>query len=224
MRLKPMGARERIREDERREKLSQERARHECDDKQEPEQPMETLNGSTNGLHNRLNGTLAPATTSEPSEPLGDGNGERDAGGRFKAGNKCGRGNPHARKVAALRSAVLDVITPEKLSKMVTRVLEMATAGNIAAAKLIFRYAVGDPLPAADPDRLDLDEFKLIDENPTRIETARALDGLSAAAAIRLVQAALANDTPKNLYDLMATTGRFFDLLDEARRRRVEKK
>lgn len=150
---------------------------------------MKTMMNGTNGIHNRMNGTLKAPLSSEPSKPLGDGGGGRDSGGKFTAGNRLGRGNPHARKVAALRTALLNGVTEEKLTKMVARLLEMATAGNIAAAKLILSYTIGLPTPTVDPDRLDIDEFHLLDESPTKTEILRAsLDGVSPAAAVRIAQ------------------------------------
>ena len=40
-----------------------------------------------------------------------------------------------------------------------------AEAGDIAAAKLLFQYALGKPGPTVEPDRLDLEEFKLKQES-----------------------------------------------------------
>ena len=116
-----------------------------------------------------------------------------------------------------------------------------ATAGNIAAAKLILRYAVGEPLPPADPDRLDLDEWKLLDQSPTRTEAVRAMiDGVPVASAIRFVQDAIqtlaAATSAGELIPTSTSEGDEDDdesgpvLLDTARRldkerhRRIEKK
>jgi len=91
--------------------------------------------------------------------------------------------------VAALRTAFLNGITEDRMTKMVSRLLEMATAGNIAAARLILSYTVGQPAPAVDPDRLDIGEFQLLDESPTKTEILRAsLDGVSPIAAVRILQ------------------------------------
>src|SRR5258708_2822640 len=56
---------------------------------------------------NGSNGTAKAAAV-----PAGDG---RDGSGRFAKGNKGGPGNPFARRVGRLRSALLEVVTEEKL-------------------------------------------------------------------------------------------------------------
>ncbi len=168
---------------------------------------MNTLHESANGTHNRLNGTAKPVAEPEPSKPLVDGSTGRDAGGKFTAGNRLGRGNPHARKVAVLRTAFLNALTEEKLTKMVARLIEMASHGNINAAKLVLAYTIGQPAPAVDPDRLDLEEWKLIDQSPTRTEAIRAaLDGMSPAIAVQIVRVALEAFAPKDELDLVKPT------------------
>ena len=48
--------------------------------------------------------------------------------GRFTMGNKGGPGNPFARKVAALRQALLDSITPEDIQGVAARLLALHKA------------------------------------------------------------------------------------------------
>lgn len=88
-------------------------------------------------------------------------NGGRDSRGRFGKGNPGGPGNPYARRVAALRSALLEEVTPERLRKIARKLADEAERGDFAAAKLLFSYTVGKPPEAPDPDRLDLDEKEL---------------------------------------------------------------
>jgi hypothetical protein len=96
-----------------------------------------------------------PAPASPP--PAGDGNG-RDANGRFARSNPGGPGNPFARRVAEFRKAIVEAATPEKIAAVVAKLEEKALEGDVAAAKLYLAYTVGKPGPAADPDRLDVDE------------------------------------------------------------------
>src|SRR5437588_12016801 len=58
--------------------------------------------------------------TSPPAAPADD----RDATGRFAPGNPGGPGNPYARQVARLRSAMLAAITEDDIQEIV-RVLLM---------------------------------------------------------------------------------------------------
>ena len=62
------------------------------------------------------NVTLSHEATHTPDQPnqpgaAPDANPDRDEQGRFKAGNRAGRGNPFARKTAALRSALINAVT-----------------------------------------------------------------------------------------------------------------
>ena len=40
---------------------------------------------------------------------------DRDASGKFAQGNPGGPGNPHAKRVGELRTALLDAVTPEDM-------------------------------------------------------------------------------------------------------------
>jgi hypothetical protein len=84
----------------------------------------------------------------------------REPGGQFAKGNKGGPGNPFARQVAALRKAILDSITLEDIGAIVNKLKEMAIAGDLGAAKLLFAYAIGKPQPAVQPDHLDVEEWE----------------------------------------------------------------
>jgi len=79
----------------------------------------------------------------------------RDAGGRFAAGNAGGPGNPHARKVAKLRAALLQAVKPADLRGVVEKLLGSAKAGDVQAAKLIIDRVLGPPLPSDIIDRLE---------------------------------------------------------------------
>src|SRR5262245_43080787 len=109
-----------------------------------------------------LNGHHEPAA---PLQPFVNGqaaaNG-RETNGRFARGNGGGPGNPFARKVAALRSALFDAVTADDVRRIARRLVRRARAGELAAIKLLFTYILGKPTEAADPDRLDLNELDLV--------------------------------------------------------------
>jgi hypothetical protein len=86
--------------------------------------------------------------------------------GRFTRGWKGGPGNPFARAVAARRQALLDAVTPQDLADVAKSLLRRAIAGDAAAAKVLLAYTVGKPAAAVDPDRLDVDEFRMAAESP----------------------------------------------------------
>src|SRR5262249_28191143 len=64
------------------------------------------------------NGTPRLPTVSDGSNGAAPTTGGRGAGGKFAPGNKHGRGNPHARRMAALRQAFLSAATPERLKEL----------------------------------------------------------------------------------------------------------
>ena len=69
-----------------------------------------------------------------------------DEQGRFTRGNSCARGNPFAKKVARLRSALLQAITPADVRAIIKKVIKRARGGDLAAAKEVFDRAVGRPV------------------------------------------------------------------------------
>ncbi len=83
------------------------------------------------------------ATTDGPSPSPPDDNGREAATGRFAAGNTFGQGNPHHRRVAELRSALLDAISPEDLRAIVEQLVQKAKAGDVAAAREVLDRIFG---------------------------------------------------------------------------------
>jgi hypothetical protein len=102
----------------------------------------------------------AHPTAAEPS-PSAEG---REASGRFAPGNKGGPGNPFARKVAALRAAFVEAITEQDVREMTYLIVFNAKSGSLEWLKFLFRYAIGTPQPAVNPDTLDAQEFRALQE------------------------------------------------------------
>jgi len=126
---------------------------------------------------NGQNGHPAPApdsngTGSSPPLPNGGNGNGRTTNGRFAKGNKGGPGNPFARKVAALRSALLDAVTPTTVKRIAKQLASMAEEGDLDAAKLLLSYTIGKPTEAADPDDLPRAEW----ERLTRFGRTQAID------------------------------------------------
>ena len=74
----------------------------------------------------------------------------RNGTGQFTIGNQHGKGNPHFAKVAAIRSAVFKSVTPATVKGLVKSLIDQAMAGDIAAAKLILPYLIGQPATAKE--------------------------------------------------------------------------
>jgi len=75
--------------------------------------------------------------------------------GRFLPGNGGGPGNPHAARVAALRSALLEAVTPADLAAIAKMLVRAARGGDVAAAKVVFERTLGRPLEADILERLE---------------------------------------------------------------------
>jgi hypothetical protein len=109
-------------------------------------------------------------TDAEPTpQPSANGDNGRDASGRFAKGNSAGRGNPFARKVAALRAAFLKDLTRDDIKEIVATLKAQAKKGDVAAARLLLSYSLGKPDKAVDVDRLDADEWEVIRGNTTTL-------------------------------------------------------
>jgi hypothetical protein len=115
---------------------------------------------------------------------------QRDARGRFAAGNKGGPRNPFGRRTAELRKAMLAAISGDDLQAIMVKLVELARAGDVPAAKLVLHYAVGKPTEAADPDRVDIDEFQLYQEATTGAEAmSQVMERMPVETACSLVRA-----------------------------------
>jgi hypothetical protein len=108
---------------------------------------------------------------SDQTKHLKDGEAQaphgRDGRGRFAKGNKFGPGNPFARKVAALRTALIETVTEEDMRSIAQQLVVIARLGDMAAIKLLFQYVLGKPATAVDPDTLDLQELDLYRRGPS---------------------------------------------------------
>src|SRR4051794_21763798 len=81
----------------------------------------------------------AKGTTPAPKADVkADG---RTAAGTFAKGNKCGLGNPFARRLGSLRKAFLDSVGDEDVSAVAHALRDRAIAGDVAAAQLFLAYA-----------------------------------------------------------------------------------
>jgi hypothetical protein len=123
--------------------------------------------GGANGV-NRLAETFAgqpldPSATAAPESPK-PGTEGRGAGGRFAAGNRFGQGNPHARRMAALRQAFLSTATEERMRDLGEKLYAAAVGGDWQAAKLFLLFVIGRPADAVNPDTLDRDEWQAREE------------------------------------------------------------
>ena len=95
------------------------------------------------------------------SKPSTNGTSGRKSNGQFAEGNKCGTGNPYARRVARLRSALLDAVGENGLADIVQGMVTAAKGGDVAAAKLLLSYLLGKPAESVEPDYVEIHEKEL---------------------------------------------------------------
>ena len=69
----------------------------------------------------------------------------RTSSGQFAKGNSGGPGNPHVHRVAGLRKALYDRLSVQDVCDVIDGLVKSAKEGDVAAAKLVLAYAVGDP-------------------------------------------------------------------------------
>ena len=85
-------------------------------------------------------------------KPSPNGSNGRNASGRFAKGNAGGPGNPYGRKVAKLRSAMLQAVTQADMKAIVKKLVDEAKGGNVRAAKEVIDRCLGKPI---EPDLIE---------------------------------------------------------------------
>jgi hypothetical protein len=88
---------------------------------------------------------------------LTDPNGRngRDASGRFAKGNPGGPGPAFPRRVAELRAAILDAVTPADVIDVIRALVKAAKSGDVAAAKVFLDRVLGTPLAVDVLERIE---------------------------------------------------------------------
>jgi hypothetical protein len=81
--------------------------------------------------------------------------------GKFGPGNKCAKGNPFAKRVARLQSALFKSVSPMDLREVVAALLASAKNGDVAAAKELLLRLLGPPESVDLMERLDALESKI---------------------------------------------------------------
>jgi hypothetical protein len=131
----------------------------------------------------------SPVPPPSPNGHIGDKNVPRPAEDRFTR-----PGNPFGRRVALLRQAAIEAIAPDDVRAIMGKMIQLGRAGDTRAAKLVLAYGIGTPVPAANPDRLDLEEWNHFKETAPMVNElgdllmpapAVLLPGLRAAVGAR---------------------------------------
>jgi hypothetical protein len=135
----------------------------------------------------KLDVLLAQAATHNVDAPAG-----RDARGRFTKGNPGGPGNPFARHVAKLRSALVECVGEDDIRQIARGLLFSAKAGHLPSIRVLFMYVLGKPSCAVNPDTLDIEEWRQLVQPLAQIaaELPQVLMTVPAATAADMVRTA----------------------------------
>src|SRR5678815_783739 len=93
--------------------------------------------------------------------PSPTGSNGRGSNGKFAPGNQHAKGNPFAKRVARLRSALFKAVTPADLNDVVASLLKQAKAGDVASIKELLQRLLGPPEAVDLVERLDALEEKI---------------------------------------------------------------
>jgi hypothetical protein len=124
---------------------------------------------------------------------------DRDDSGRFQKGCKGGPGNPFARKVATLRKSLLESVTEDDVAQLGRKLLAQALGSDVAAAKVLLSYIVGKPTEVVDPDRIEIEAWKLVLSWPTIAEALAAMVAAPPDVVVNMIR----DYAPKNDDELM---------------------
>jgi hypothetical protein len=148
-----------------------------------------TAEPSTNGNTN----AAAPSAAGVNGDGTPSANG-RGHDGRFLPGNSIARGNPYHRATAARRKGLLEAVSVEDVMEVGRKLVGMAKEGDLHAAELLFKYVIGLPQRAANPDEDDLNELAILRQCPTHEEARHDLCRVKAAFAVALIAASQIGD------------------------------
>jgi hypothetical protein len=117
-----------------------------------PNKKPPSLPPSPNGPNGDLNPRQAkPAPKARSKAPDADSetvSAARGTRGRFAQGNTGGPGNPFAKAVGQLRSALMTAVTKADIEAIIAGMVKEAKAGNVAAAREVLDRCLGKPVEA----------------------------------------------------------------------------
>jgi hypothetical protein len=87
--------------------------------------------------------------------PSTHGSNGQDAGGRFRPGNRLGRGNPLAGRAAKIRAVLLKSLSASDAREIAAKLLEMAKGGDLAAIRELLDRTIGKPSQAELLERIE---------------------------------------------------------------------
>jgi len=100
-------------------------------------------------------GVSADSKVIKMNEPSPSGNNGRNARGQFTTGNHAAQGNPLARRIGQLRSALVGAVTVEDMVAIARKLVEQARGGDVLAMRLLLERTIGKPVELDVIERLE---------------------------------------------------------------------
>ena len=111
---------------------------------------------------------MMKALETEPADATG-----RGTDGKFATGNAFGKGNPVQRHAQRLRQLFVTAVSEQDIRDIVLKLVELAKAGDIAAANLLLTRALGKP-STTETTFFSLDDTPITElQQVTNLEQAR---------------------------------------------------
>ena len=73
-------------------------------------------------------------------------------GGKFAPGNKCGKGNPLAKRQAEYRKAFQDAVSLDDMKAIAEKISDQAKGGDVLSARFVADYTLGKPVPMVEAE------------------------------------------------------------------------
>ena len=123
---------------------------------------------------------------------------DRTANGQFKPGNQEACGNPFGRRVAQLRSILMQAVTDGDVAEIAQMLIDKAKKGDLAATRLLLSYTLGKPSPTVNPDRVAIDEWDIHQEKAV---AAPEMEQLFAKVSVKEANCMANIAWPCSIYD-----------------------
>ena len=122
----------------------------------------------------------------------------RAANGQFQPGNQEACGNPFARRVAQLRSILMQTATDGDFAEIAQMLIAKAKKGDLAATRLLLSYTLGKPSPTVNPDRVAIDEWEV---HQDKAVSSEEMEGLFAKVSVKEANCMANIAWPCSIYD-----------------------
>jgi len=113
-----------------------------------PTKKLSSTSPSPNGSngHTKTRKTKQQTKVTASKTDVNPHTSSRGPQGRFAQGNTGGPGNPFAKAVGQLRSALLAAVSKADIEAIVASLVKEAKAGNVAAAREVLDRCLGKPV------------------------------------------------------------------------------